>query len=167
MNIDFEYIKTLIRSNEIDQIVTMCKQLDQKDLEIVEEQLIHELKCTGDGNYRNTTAIILSDLKCDKAVEILVELIDAPQNRNNRGALIYALEGLNCENVLKNLIHLFFDGNYEVKWNMYHLLKEKFKSMSDADQTECINILRTEKGKIEETLEFLEELEENVFCNEV
>ena len=162
MNIDFEYIKTLIHSNEINQIVTMCRQLEQQELCIVEEQLIKELQSTDNGGYRNTTAIILSDLKCDRAVKVLVDLIDAPQNKNNRGTLIYALEGLKCENEIKGLIHLIFDGNYEVKWSMYHLLSEKFKYMSEADRSECINILSTGKRKLEETLDILEDLEENV-----
>lgn len=163
---DFEYIKALIYSNEIDKIVTMCRQLEQQELRIVEEQLINELKSTDNGRYRNTTAIILSDLKCDRAVKVLVDLINAPQNENNRGTLIYALEGLNSQNEIKGLIHLIWDGNYEVKWSMFNLLSEKFQYMSEADQSECMNILSTKKETLEETLDLLEDLEENVFGHE-
>lgn len=31
MSIDFEYIRTLIRGNEINKIVTMCGQLEQQE----------------------------------------------------------------------------------------------------------------------------------------
>ena len=106
----------------------------------MKQKLIHELSETDDVCYRNTIAIILGDLGCDKAIDILLELILNSNNINCRGTLIYALRELNCEHKLSRLMHIIADGNYEVKWTIQELLLEKIESMNESDKSNCINI---------------------------
>jgi len=132
-------------------------------LQRVKKDLIRELRNTDVKTHKNTIAVVLSDLQCDEAIDTLVDLINDPQNRNCRGTFIYALQGLNCGKVIKNLIHVLFDGNLEVKYNMYELLSEKISTMSEDDKLECMNIIAVEKNRIEQEWELLEDIEKN-FC---
>ena len=159
----WEYMKKMVENNEISRVVEICNEIDGSEAEVVQERLIQELSYTNEVCYRNTIAIILADLKCNKAIDVLLELILDPQNENCRGTLIYALQELNCEHKLSRLMRILVDGNYEVKWNMYALLTEKRKSMSEADKLNCINILKEEKARSQKAAEFLEDILDNIF----
>ncbi len=162
-----DYIRNLIDSNAIDSIVEICKQMKIDELQRVKKDLIQELRDTDEKKNRNTIAIVLSDLQCNEALDVLVDLINNPKYRNCRGTLIYALQELNSEKVIKNIIHVLFDGNLEVKCNMYDLLLEKFSSMSEDEKLECIDIIAKEKERIEEEWELLEDVENNIFGREM
>lgn len=160
---NWEYMKKMVENNEISRVVEMCNEMGGSEEEVVQEKLIQELRYTNEVCYRNTIAIILGDLKCNKAIDVLIELILDPQNENCRGTLIYALQALNCEHKLNRLMSILVDGNYEVKWNMYALLSEKRESMSEADKLNCINILKKEKARSQKATEFLEDILDNIF----
>lgn len=152
-----------IEKNQIDRIVEFCKEMPEYEYECLINKLIREMQSTEDRNHRNTIAIVLGDLKCNEAVTTIVKLINTPQNRNCIGTLIYALQELDCENEIKNLIHILFDGNFEAKCNMSHLLSQKFNKMSTEDKQECLNIINEEKCRLEEQLNFLEDITKNIF----
>lgn len=155
-------IKKAIENNEIDHVVEICNEMSGTEKNIVEDKLIQELRCTDEVCYRNTIVIILGDLGCDKAIDVLIELILDPRNKNCRGTFIYALEGLKCEHKLVQLMHILIDGNYEVKWNMYALLSEKIGVMSETDKRCCIDILKEEIDKLEETVGCMEDILYNI-----
>lgn len=159
----WDCIKEMIEENEINNIVQICKTMDESEFRAVKNKLIQELRSTDLKHHRNTIAIVLSDLKCDEAIGTLIDLINAPENRNCRGTFIYALQELKCEDVLDKIIPILFDGNLEVKFNMYDLLSKKVKYMSETTRWECMNILREEKKKLEDELELLEDVEQNIF----
>lgn len=167
VEINWNYVKTLIENNEIDKIVEICKRMKVGELKFIKSKLIEEIQSTNDKNYRNTIAIVLGDLKCNEAVEVFVDLINNPQNKNCRGTLIYVLQELNCESVIKNIIHVLFDGNLEVECNMYNLLLEKVGYMSKKDRLECAKLLKEEKRKLEEKMELLEDVEQNIFAADI
>ena len=159
MDNNWTCIKKMIEENAINDIVEVCKKLEEGEFNDIKKKLLQELRSTDIKAHRNTIAIVLSDLKCDEAIGTLIDLINDPKNRNCRGTFIYALQELKCENVLKKIIPILFDGNLEVKCNMYDLLSEKVKYMSETDQWECMSILREEKKKLEDELELLEDVE--------
>lgn len=142
------HITSLIKNNEIDAVVELCRKMKKEEYDIITGRLIEELQSKEDKRYRNTIAIVLSDLKCDDAVETLVELIKDPKNRNCRGTFLYALENLRCETVIKDLIPILTDGNLEVRWIMCELISENIESMNESDRLECMRILREEKRKL-------------------
>lgn len=158
-----EVIRNLIEDNAIDSIVEMCRQMEPWKLQQVKKDMIQELYNTDVKNHRNTIAIVLSDLRCDEAIDALVDLINDPQNRNCRGTFIYALQELNCEKEIENIVHVLFDGNLEVRYNMYELLLKKFNSMSEKEKLECMDIVAREKERLEEEWELLEDVESNIF----
>lgn len=87
-------------------------------------QLIDILKTTNDPNERNEVAIRLSDLRCNEAVPFVLELIKDSNCENNRGTLIYSLKNLALfEDQLMELLPLLNDGNFEVRCEVYELLK--------------------------------------------
>lgn len=154
----WNYIKKAIENNEIDHVVEICNGMSGTEKNIVEEKLIQELRCTDKVHYRNMIALILGDLGCDKAIDLLIELILDPPNKNCRGTLISALEGLKCEHKLIQLMHILADSNYEVKWKMYALLSEKIGVMSETDKLGCIDILKEDIDKLEEALGCMEDI---------
>lgn len=160
------YIRSLIDNNAIDSIVEICRQMEIEELQRVKKDFIQELCNTDEIKHRNTIAMVLSDLQCDEAVDVLVDLINDPENKNCRGTFIYALQELNSEKVIKDLLHILFDGNLEVKCNMYDLFLKKFSSMSEDEKSECIDIIAREKKRIEEEWELLEDIEINIFGRE-
>lgn len=90
MEENWKSIEKMIKNNEIDGVVELCNKMNTHEAKNVKERLIQELRYTHEVGDRNTIAIILGDLKCDKAVDVLFELILDPQNKNCRGSLIYA-----------------------------------------------------------------------------
>lgn len=160
------YIRSLIDKNAIDSIVEICRQMEIEELQRVKKDFIQELCNTDEIKHRNTIAMVLSDLQCDEAVDVLVDLINDPENKNCRGTFIYALQELNSEKVIKDLLHILFAGNLEVKCNMYNLLLKKFSNMSEDEKSECIDIIAREKKRIEEEWELLEDIEINIFGRE-
>lgn len=152
-----------IENNNIDKIVQFCKKIDENDYKMMTDKLIYEMKCTDNVRHRNTIAIVLSDLKCNDAIEEMIQLIHEPQNKNHRGTLVYALQNLDCEDSIRKIFHILFDGNYEVRCNMYHLLESKIEKMCQGDIEECLNILQKEKLRIKETSELIEDIELNIF----
>lgn len=66
-------LKEYIRNNKIDDIVLLIKNSDLSKEMIV--WLIDFIEKTDCANQRNTVAIALADLKCEKAVPIIVKLV--------------------------------------------------------------------------------------------
>lgn len=156
-------ILELIDNNEINNIVNICKKIDIRDYNFITKKLIEELKITNNISHRNTIAIVLGDLKCNDAIEPIIELINNPNYRNCRGSLVYALEELDCEDRLRELINLLLEGNWEVKCNMYTLLEKKINKMNDSDKMECLKQIKKRIEFLEDDLILLEKAREEIF----
>lgn len=162
MKNNWNHIMNLINENQIDRVVELCSQMKESEFVYYKNELIREMKYTKDKRNRNTIAIVLGDLKCNEAITTIVDLINMPQNKNCIGTLIYALQELDCEKEIKKIIHVLFDGNLESKCNMYNLLLDKVDSMSKEDRAECLSILEREECKLEEELDFIEEIKQTL-----
>lgn len=163
MKNDWDDLMKMVDKNEIDKIVEIYKEMEEKEYEYFIDKLIYEIGTTENCGHRNTIAIVLGDLGCNKAINTMIEVINMPKNRKCIGSLIYALESLDCENEVKSILHVLFDGNYEAKYNTYCLFIEKFHKMKEEDKEECKKLIEKEKEKIEETLDLIEKIEENIF----
>lgn len=149
------HVKELIEASEIDSIVKYCKKLTVPQAAQMKQQLIDEMKYTQNKGHRNTIAIVLSDLKCNEAIPAMVELINNPENKNCIGTLLYALENLDCENEIKNIIHILMDGNYEAQYCTYSLLLEKHHKMKKKDRKACKKYIKEKKRELKEALDLL------------
>lgn len=152
-------IINLVDRNEIDKILEIYKKMEESKYVVFRDKLINELQRTENRRHRNTIAIVLGDLKCNESVGVMVELINKPENRMCIGTLIYALEELDCEHEIKNIIHVLFDGNYEAQCNMYSLLEQKVNGMSREDKCACLDIVKQKREKLEEELDFVSDVE--------
>ena len=63
---------------------------------------------------KNAAAVGLRDLGDDRAIPILFEAINDPQNKDRNGTFVYALQKLDCRGVIIELVELICNGDYEV-----------------------------------------------------
>ncbi|WP_162426348.1 HEAT repeat domain-containing protein [Pontibacter pudoricolor] len=77
---------------------------------------------------RNCAALALKDIQDNKAVEPLLEAIFKKENHNYNGTLVFALEGLDCSQKLKEIFKILFYESYEAKISAYSILsKQEFE----------------------------------------
>ena len=164
---DLNKINTWIAENKIDDITNLALSLPKKDYDLFIADLIQRLETTTDNNYRNTIAIVLGDLHCDKAIDSLIKLINNPKLVNSRGTLIYALENLNVSDRLDSFIELLVYGNYEVKCNTYTLFEKHITNMTEEKKSIYVEMLKEKISDMEESLELMYELCSTVFDVEV
>lgn len=167
MKVEWKYILNLINNNKIEEIVKLCKELKENEYNNIKNNLINEIKSTKNPKHRNTISIVLGDLGCNEAVPTLISLINLPQNWKCNATLIYALEELDCQKEITELIHILFDGNFEAKWNMYTLIKEKKDSLSENDRKKCVELIEEEIDKLEENLYLLKCAKEEIDTNPI
>ena len=160
--LDIEKLKIWIYKNEIDKIVEYAQNLPQCNYNNFIEYLIKELECTQSGDCRNTIAYTIGVLKCNDAIPILVKLIFTPDLKNNRGSLIYALEDLDCGKWLEQLVPLLYEGNYEVRLNVYNLLQNKKREMPPEDIKKSIELLKKKIEEYEDVLDLLCDVHDNI-----
>lgn len=156
---------TFVKENKINEAVSYCESLEEKEFKTIENKLINELVDTKDNNLRNTIAIVLSDLKSNKSVDTIIKILNDKNSKNN-AALIYALEELNCGERIIEIFHILLEGNYEAKCNLYTLLEKKIKDMKEIDKEKCLNALNKKIEKLETELEFLYDTAEKIFLVE-
>ncbi len=82
---------------------------------------------------RNSAALALRDIGDNRAVEPLFHAIQKPENANNRGTLVYALEELDCSQKLPELFDILFYARYEAKMSAATVLDEQIFEFSAED----------------------------------
>lgn len=112
-------------------------------------------------------AIVLSDLKCQDAVEILMELIFKPELENNRGSLVYALEGLECAKYYKELLPLLFKGNFEVRMEIHSVMENIFPQLCEQEKKWCMDYVGKQMEEYKCILSQAYDLYENVMGGEL
>ena len=85
---------------------------------------------------RNIVALALRDLKENKAIEPLLKSIFKPENKNNNGTMVYALQELNCKDKLVDIFKILFFQGYESKLLAYNILDEQTFEFSKDDLNE-------------------------------
>ena len=153
----------MITKNQIEKITTEALNLSIQDYKLLIDELIKILETTTINDCRNTVAIVLSDLNCDKAVEPLIKLIHNTKIKNSRGSLIYALENFNIADRLDSFIELLVVGNFEVKHNVYTLFEKQLTNMSKEKKESYIKTLKERILATQESLNLMEDLCFEVF----
>lgn len=81
---------------------------------------------------RNSAALTLKEIGDNRAVNPLMKAIMHRNNKDNRGTLVHALEGLDCSQLFLPMVNLALLGNYEVQCHALAILKEQsFKVVKD------------------------------------
>lgn len=161
--VEIALLMKLIKDNEIDKIEDFMKSLPPQDFNSMVEILLSEIKSTNNGNERNTIAYLLGEIKCQKAAEVLIELIFEEKLKNNRGTLIFALNELECKPYIYQLLPLLYEGNYEVVMNTHMLLQKHISEIDIAEQKRCADFIRDKIGDFENILDTLYDVYENIF----
>jgi hypothetical protein len=82
---------------------------------------------------RSRASIGLHDLGDSRAVEPLMKAILKKENENYRGTMVYALDTLDCPDLLPQLFDLLFYGNAEVKMGAASVLDHQIFEFDSAD----------------------------------
>ncbi|MCH7849572.1 MAG: HEAT repeat domain-containing protein [Planctomycetes bacterium] len=106
----------------------------------VVDSLIPLLRST-DVRVRYWAAHVLREIGDDRAVEPLVNAINVPENCNNRGSLVYALQTLDCRNYFQFLFDLAIEGNYEVRCMVLMIFEDQEFELTPAIVAEATNKL--------------------------
>lgn len=107
---ELDILSPWINENRIEDIQKYALTLSEIEYEFFIDELLHRLITMSDNGYRNTIAIVLGDLHCDRATESLIELINNPNIKHCRGTFIYVLENLDIAGRLDNFIELLVVG---------------------------------------------------------
>ncbi|EHL72396.1 hypothetical protein HMPREF1032_03448 [Subdoligranulum sp. 4_3_54A2FAA] len=131
-------ILEMLLENQIDELVELCRKMPIEEQTVVLKQLEEKLATTTGACVRNTISLVLSKMHYNEAVNTIVQLINNAKNKNCRGTLVYALENLECQSYIKDLLYLLRDGNYETQYNTYRLLEKNIPKFSQAERGECL-----------------------------
>jgi hypothetical protein len=82
---------------------------------------------------RNRASIGLHDLGDSRAVAPLMQAILKKENENHRGTMVYALDTLDCPDLLPQLFDLLFYGNAEVKMGAASVLDHQIFEFDSED----------------------------------
>ncbi|QKS44939.1 HEAT repeat domain-containing protein [Paenibacillus cellulosilyticus] len=147
----------LIRNNEIDNALKLIEDLGNNKDSSAAPFLIELLTTTEDHLIRNKTAIALSDLGCEEAVEPIFKLLKDPKTLGYRGSLLYALEPLNYLGHEGILFDFIITGNFEVSRHSFQLLEMVKDKISPELKQEYKCKMNEIIDELEDKIEFLKE----------
>lgn len=150
-------INQLILSNKIDEALHFIEEIGKMKDTATVPLLLELLTTTENHLIRNQTAIALSDMGCQEAVEPIIELLQDPKTLGYRGSLLYALEPLNYSDHIGILLEFVISGNFEVSRNSFLLLEQVKDQITPELKQEYRNKMNTIIEGLEEEIEFLEE----------
>lgn len=124
------------KNKTISELVNALQSDDQEFREIASRDLVARggtevvdsmipLLRSTNGQIRNWAASVIREIGHDDAVVHLVNAISVPENCNNRGSLVYALQTLDCQHYFSFLFDLVIEGNYEVRMLSLMILEEQ------------------------------------------
>lgn len=146
------------------QIISKLDDVITDDNRMAIDELLGLLSATKDGEVRNAVAIALADWQEERAVPVLLNLLQADKTTGNRGTLIYALQAFDCEPYLAQISQQLCSGNFEVKENTIQIFLDLPDQMSEDVINESLQILTNcpEQDKyVLHAIEILEEIAEN------
>ena len=100
-------------SSDRQTLVEAAKELAFRQEKSAASRMLAILRSTNDSIIRNAVAIALSDLKEQRAFDLLIELLQDERTRSNRGTLLYALGAYDGAPVLPKLVEFVISGNFE------------------------------------------------------
>ncbi|MGF9698671.1 HEAT repeat domain-containing protein [Paenibacillus sp. MABNR03] len=106
--------------------------------------LIKLLETTENNVLRNQTAIALSDLGDERAVEPLIQAIMDPRTVGSRGTLLYALENLDYILHIEHIIPSIGDTSLDVCAQSFMLLEQLKDRLSDEQILRCQQVIEHE-----------------------
>lgn len=123
-NMTIEDLKNGIFSDNWDTAISSADKLVKIGGDDVVKFLIGLLE-SKNADLRNIAALALRDLEDNKAIDPLLNSIFNPENKNNNGTLVYALQTLDCKNKLVEIFRILFYQGFEAKMGAYKILNKQ------------------------------------------
>lgn len=158
--VDENILKLLIQEKKIDEAVAYINSSETRNEAI--DLLLVKIADTGDPWERHTIAMVLSDLKCGRAVDVLIPLINKYCGTDNYSGLVFALMNLDCADRLAEIAHLMYDGNYMVRRYMFDLLSGNWQRISSEDKKKIAESLAGYKAALDKETETLSDKRDGI-----
>lgn len=142
------------------KILAEIDQLVENDNRLSTDAMLTLLSTTTDSSVRNAVAVALSDWKEEKAIPILLNLLEQESTKHNRGTLIYSLQSYDAESFLPIIAQQVCAGNFEVKENALQIFIDLPDELDQDKLNESLNILKEYPEKDEYVIQATEILEE-------
>jgi hypothetical protein len=130
MTADEELVDLLLHGDE-NEADEAREQLIQRGSAAV-SALVPHLR-SRDPRERNGVALVLREIGDSSAVPPLIEAINRPENRDNIGTLIYALQTMDCREHFWTLFRLMLNENYEQSCMSYYILQQQAFAVTPED----------------------------------
>ena len=123
------------------------------------EPLIALLKTTSELIVWNAAAVGLRELRDDRAIQPILDLIRSAKSEGARGTLVWALEAFDCAPYIELLVDLVVNDNYEVARNAASAIVSSDGEVDPAVWRRCMDTLRRAIPEAsEERVEVLQKL---------
>lgn len=121
MNINL--LENALEKNDVEEVERLITEISSDQHDEAVPLLIKHITLTENLGIRNALAIALRDIGNEKAISLLIDLINDPKTLRSRGTLLYALEPFDCTEHLESIVQQFLTGNFEVQAMAYQLLE--------------------------------------------
>ena len=112
-------LKIITESSDADEIHKAALQAGEMHMAEAVPALIALMKTSDDPIVWHGIGLAVYDLKDQRLLDPLVELIRDKKTERYRGTLVFGLEGLDCSSVIEWLVDLYDDDSYEVRMSVY------------------------------------------------
>ena len=121
--------------------------------------MIALLETTSEPIVWNAAAVGLRELRDDRAIRPILDLIRSAKSEGARGTLVWALEAFDCAPYIELLVDLVVNDNYEVARNAASAIVSSEGEVDPAGWRRCMDRLRSAIPKAsEERVEVLQKL---------
>jgi len=154
-------LQVLKESNNADELSKAARQAGEMRLNEAVPPLIKLMKKSDSPTVWHGIGLAVNDLKDQRLLTPLVELIKDKKTKNYRGTLVFGLEGLDCSSVVEWLVDLFINDSLEVRMSVYGCIENiNLKKIGQKKVKACIDkLLTAKKGKSsQEDIKDIEEL---------
>jgi HEAT repeat protein len=95
---------------------------------------------------RDAAAMSLGELQANEVVPKIIDLIQRPENENNRGSLIYALRSFDIKDFFLLFTDLVINGNFEVREMAIDLIENCIEKIESSILLQALKKLNDAKS---------------------
>jgi nucleoid DNA-binding protein len=106
------------------------------------EQVAGILRQTSSPRVRNAAAIALADMRIPTAAQVLIEILDKPENRKQSGTLLYALEEIKAKVPLRTLVNIILEGSFEARQEAIDLIESRLVKSTETEIHQSVDGLK-------------------------
>ena len=117
-------LRTALLSTDIAELERALDQAAKEKLPELFQNLVTVLRKAQVSVIWNAAAYALRELGDTRAAPVLVEKINDPVTKGNRGTLLYALASFDCTPYVEDLVDWVINDNFEVSRKAFQILED-------------------------------------------